>query len=108
MPVMSKTQFISTALVRFNFLSTCRAALILAASFLIVACSKQSPSPAASTDWAGIDQLMIYNSLADWGVSWAMDDFTVDIHPAASVPEASGLVLMLMGLLGVGVLRRRA
>lgn len=59
-------------------------------------------------DWAGIDQLMIYNSLADWGVSWAMDDFTVNIHSAASVPEASGLALMLLGLMGVSVLRRRA
>nr|WP_324258360.1 hypothetical protein [Cellvibrio fontiphilus] len=59
-------------------------------------------------DWAGIDQLLIYNSLADWGVSWGMDDFTVEIHRPASVPEASGLVLLLMGALGVGMLRRRA
>ncbi len=59
-------------------------------------------------DWTGIDQLMIYNSLADWGVSWAMDDFTVEVHSAASVPEASGLVLILMGLLGVGLLRRHS
>lgn len=58
-------------------------------------------------DWAGIDQLFIYNSLADWGVSWGMDDFTVEIHRPAHVPEASALVLLLLGGLGVGLLRRR-
>lgn len=57
-------------------------------------------------DWAGIDQLNIYSNLAGWD-HWAMDDFTVTVN-AASVPEPSGLVLMLMGLIGVSLLRRRA
>lgn len=68
-------------------------------------------SPDAPTwvqlDWAGIDQLFIYNSMADWGVSWGMDDFTVEIHRPASVPEASGLVLVLTGMLAIGLCRRR-
>lgn len=56
-------------------------------------------------DWSGIDQLNIYSNLAGWD-HWAMDDFTVTVN-AASVPESSGLVLMLMGLIGVSLLRRR-
>lgn len=57
-------------------------------------------------DWAGIDQLNIYSNLAGWD-QWVMDDFTVNIN-SASVPESSGLALMLMGLLGMSLLRRRA
>jgi hypothetical protein len=56
-------------------------------------------------DWAGIDQLTIYSNLAGWDY-WVMDDFTATIH-SASVPESSALVLMLMGLLGITLLRRR-
>lgn len=55
-------------------------------------------------DWAGIDQLNIYSSLAGLDY-WAMDDFTVAIN-TANVPETSSLVLMLMGLIGVCALRR--
>lgn len=58
-------------------------------------------------DWAGIDQLMIYNSLADWGANWAMDDFTVELHSAATVPESSSLMLLMVGLMGITLLRRR-
>lgn len=59
-------------------------------------------------DWAGIDQLLVFTSYADVGLGyWAMDDFTVAVNSAA-VPESSGLVLMLMGLLGVTLLRRRS
>jgi hypothetical protein len=57
-------------------------------------------------DWAGIDQLNIYSNLAGWDF-WAMDDFTININ-STSVPESSGVVLMLMGLLGMSLLRRRA
>lgn len=58
-------------------------------------------------DWAGIDQLFIFTSYADVGIGhWVMDDFTATIN-SASVPESSGLVLMLMGLIGVSLLRRR-
>jgi hypothetical protein len=58
-------------------------------------------------DWAGIDQLFIFTSYADVGLGhWVMDDFTVTIN-SASVPESSGLVLMLMGLIGVTLLRRQ-
>ena len=58
-------------------------------------------------DWAGIDQLFIFTSDADVGIGhWVMDDFTATIN-SASVPESSGLVLMLMGLIGVSLLRRR-
>lgn len=57
-------------------------------------------------DWAGIDQLNIYSNLSGWD-QWVMDDFTVTVN-AASVPESSGLVMMLMGLIGVSLLRRRA
>lgn len=58
-------------------------------------------------DWAGIDQLFIFTSYADVGIGhWVMDDFTATIN-STSVPESSGLVLMLMGLLGVSALRRR-
>ncbi|HSC66184.1 MAG TPA: PEP-CTERM sorting domain-containing protein [Cellvibrio sp.] len=58
-------------------------------------------------DWVGIDQLFIYTSYADVGLGhWVMDDFTVNIN-RTSVPESSGVVLMLMGLLGVSLLRRR-
>ena len=56
-------------------------------------------------DWAGIDQLTIYSNLIGWD-QWVMDDFTVSIN-SASVPEPSGLVLLLMGLMGVNLLRRR-
>lgn len=56
-------------------------------------------------DWAGIDQLNIYSNYAGWD-HWVMDDFTATIN-SASVPESSGLVLMLMGLIGVSLLRRR-
>lgn len=55
-------------------------------------------------DWIGIDQLNIYSNLAGWD-QWVMDDFTVTVN-AANVPESSGLVLMLMGLIGMCVLRR--
>lgn len=58
-------------------------------------------------DWAGIDQLLIYNSLADWGAHWAMDDFTVELHPAAAVPESSSVMLLLLGLIGLSLLRQR-
>ena len=57
-------------------------------------------------DWRGIDQLTIYSNLAGWD-QWVMDDFTVTIN-AANVPESSGLMLMLMGLIGVSILRRRS
>ena len=55
-------------------------------------------------DWTGIDQLNIYSNLAGWD-QWVMDDFTVNIN-SASVPESSSLVLLLMGLVGMGLLRR--
>lgn len=58
-------------------------------------------------DWTGIDQLFIFTSYADIGIGhWVMDDFTATIN-SASVPEPSGLVLILMGLIGVGLMRRR-
>lgn len=56
-------------------------------------------------DWSGIDQLNIYSNLAGWD-QWVMDDFTVNIN-AASVPESSGLILLLLGLAGLGLIRRR-
>lgn len=56
-------------------------------------------------DWAGIDQLTIYSNLDGWS-QWVMDDFTVSINNA-SVPESSSLVLLLMGLIGVSLLRRQ-
>jgi hypothetical protein len=57
-------------------------------------------------DWAGIDQLNIYSNLAGWD-QWVMDDFTVDIH-AVSVPESSSLAMLLLGLVGLVVMRRRS
>lgn len=56
-------------------------------------------------NWVGIDQLNIYSNYAGWD-HWVMDDFTATIN-SASVPESSGLILMLMGLIGVSLLRRR-
>lgn len=55
-------------------------------------------------DWTGIDQLNIYSNLAGWD-QWVMDDFTVNVH-SASVPESSALVLMLLGLVGISLVRR--
>ena len=54
-------------------------------------------------NWTGIDQLNIYSNLAGWD-QWVMDDFTVAIN-STSVPEPSAFVLVLMGVLGIGVLR---
>ena len=52
-------------------------------------------------DWVGIDAIEIYNT----GSQWAMDDFT--FNAAVDVPETSTLMLFGLGLLGLGLARRR-
>lgn len=60
----------------------------------------------AQLDWTGIDQLLVFTSYAEVGLGyWVMDDFTVAFN-TASVSESSGLVLILMGLVGATLLRR--
>jgi hypothetical protein len=54
--------------------------------------------------WTGIDTLVIYNSS---GTQWAMDDLTVNVAEAASVPEPATLALFGAALAGMGVGRRR-
>ena len=53
-------------------------------------------------DWAGIDELRIYNSANHW----AMDDFSFS-NPSAAVPELATAWLALAGLAGLALRARR-